>query len=61
MNCLIPDKHEQGDNNEDEGRWNFMVNVVQPQFNLHSADANVSILMSLIYFSTIYNDFEEMF
>jgi len=29
---------------EEEGTRHFMVNVVQPQFNLHSEEANVSKL-----------------
>lgn len=28
---------------EEEGTRHFMVNVVEPQFNLHSEDINVSI------------------
>lgn len=27
---------------EEEGTRHFMVNVIEPQFNLHSEDANVS-------------------
>ncbi|PKA48300.1 hypothetical protein AXF42_Ash020735 [Apostasia shenzhenica] len=36
------EKYEHSDAMEDEGTGHFMVNVVQPQFNLHSEDANVS-------------------
>lgn len=28
---------------EEEGTRHFMVNVIEPQFNLHSEDANVSL------------------
>ena len=28
---------------DSEGRRHFMVNVIEPQFNLHSEDANVSL------------------
>ena len=30
------------DDSEDDGTRHFMVNVIEPQFNLHSEDANVS-------------------
>lgn len=40
------EKHEQSDGIEDEGTWNFMVNVIQPQFNLHSEDANGRFLLA---------------
>lgn len=36
------DKHGFDDSDE-EGTRRFMVNVIEPQFNLHSEDANVSI------------------
>lgn len=37
-------KHVNDDGSEDdeEGTCNFMVNVIEPQFNLHSEEANVS-------------------
>lgn len=43
---------------EEEGTRHFMVNVIEPQFNLHSEEANVSckgyfsfrILFIFIYF-----------
>jgi len=37
----FPAKKENGDEPE-EGTRHFMVNIVEPQFNLHSEDANVS-------------------
>lgn len=30
------------DDSEEEGTRHFMVNVIEPQFNLHSEEANVS-------------------
>jgi len=38
---------------EEEGTRHFMVNVVQPQFNLHSEEANVSKL-PLHFFAKFY-------
>lgn len=40
-------KHGYIDDSEEEGTRHFMVNVIQPQFNLHSEEANVSELCSL--------------
>ena len=40
-------KNESLDDSEEESR-HFMVNVVEPQFNLHSEDANVSFQTSYI-------------
>lgn len=37
-------KTSNSSDSEEEGTRHFMVNVVQPQFNLHSEEANVSIL-----------------
>jgi len=31
------------DDSDTEGTRHFMVNVIEPQFNLHSEDANVSL------------------
>lgn len=39
-------KNEDVDNEEEEGTRHFMVNVVEPQFNLHAEDANVSFQTS---------------
>ena len=38
---LLPAKNENTDDLM-EGTRHFMVNVIEPQFNLHSEDANVS-------------------
>lgn len=35
-------KTEKVDDSEEEGTRHFMVNIIEPQFNLHSEDANVS-------------------
>lgn len=39
-------KNEIVDDAEEEGTRHFMVNVVEPQFNLHAEDANVSFQAS---------------
>jgi hypothetical protein len=41
--CL-PVRHGHIDDPDEEGTRHFMVNVIQPQFNLHSEEANVSQL-----------------
>ncbi|KAK8919195.1 hypothetical protein KSP39_PZI021895 [Platanthera zijinensis] len=43
-NLLV--KHEQSNDTEDEGKGHFMINVVQPQFNLHAEDANGRFLLA---------------
>jgi hypothetical protein len=40
---------------EEEGTRQFMVNIVQPQFNLHSEEANVSICTSFLLYTSIVN------
>lgn len=37
------------DDSDEEGTRHFMVNVVEPQFNLHSEEANVSSETITIY------------
>lgn len=39
---LLPEKLGISEDSEWEGTRDFMVNVIEPQFNLHSEDANVS-------------------
>lgn len=39
---VLPAKLADIEDNEGEGTRHFMVNVIEPQFNLHSEDANVS-------------------
>lgn len=40
------------ENSDDlDGTRHFMVNVIEPQFNLHSEDANVSIKQQIFIFS----------
>ena len=34
---------------EEDGTRHFMVNVIQPQFNLHSEEANVSVHFSAFF------------
>ena len=36
-------KPSNSSDSEEEGTSHFMVNIVQPQFNLHSEEANVGI------------------
>lgn len=40
--CLLPAKLADIEDTDGEGTRHFMVNVIEPQFNLHSEDANVS-------------------
>lgn len=40
--ALLPEKNESINDFEEEGTRHFMVNVIEPQFNLHSEEANVS-------------------
>jgi hypothetical protein len=42
--CDVALKPSNNNDSEEEGTRHFMVNVVQPQFNLHSEEANVSKL-----------------
>jgi hypothetical protein len=48
----LPAKYENTDESE-EGTQHFMVNVIEPQFNLHSEGANVSLnfILFLLRFS----------
>lgn len=39
-----------GSEEDEEGTCKFMVNVVEPQFNLHSEEANVSCLALALSF-----------
>lgn len=41
--CFICLGAEATNGSEEEGTRHFMVNVIEPQFNLHSEDVNVSI------------------
>lgn len=38
-------RHGDSVGSEEEGTRHFMVNVIQPQFNLHSEEANVSLVL----------------
>lgn len=51
---LFPEKSENSNDSEEEGTRHFMVNVIEPQFNLHSEEANVS---SNGYFNRSYNGY----
>lgn len=42
--CFPSAKNGSNDDLEEEGTRHFMVNIIEPQFNLHSEDANVSYL-----------------
>ncbi|XP_068654022.1 protein SABRE-like isoform X2 [Aristolochia californica] len=42
----LVEKHGKIDNSEEEGTRHFMVNVIQPQFNLHSEEANGRFLLA---------------
>ncbi|KAJ1691792.1 hypothetical protein LUZ63_015947 [Rhynchospora breviuscula] len=42
----IPVKHGHIDDSDEEGTRHFMVNVIQPQFNLHSEEANGRFLLA---------------
>ncbi|PPR86532.1 hypothetical protein GOBAR_AA34163 [Gossypium barbadense] len=42
-------KTEKVDGSEEEGTRHFMVNIIEPQFNLHSEDANVKPLKDLSF------------
>ncbi|KAG0466923.1 hypothetical protein HPP92_018503 [Vanilla planifolia] len=44
--CTSQEKYEHSDDAEDEGKGQFMINVVQPQFNLHSEDAHGRFLLA---------------
>ncbi|XP_065044089.1 protein SABRE-like isoform X1 [Musa acuminata AAA Group] len=49
IECLQSDivvKHGHIDDSEEKGKRNFMVNVIQPQFNLHSEEANGRFLLA---------------
>lgn len=57
----FPVKHGHIDDSEKEGTRQFMVNVIQPQFNLHSEEANVSDVLyvqlrknALMHFLLVY-------
>lgn len=50
---FLPVKHGNIDDFEDDGTRHFMVNVIEPQFNLHSEDANVS-------FGTLHGDLSNL-
>lgn len=41
---ILAEKHRETKDAEEDGTRHFMVNVIEPQFNLHSEDANVSSL-----------------
>lgn len=43
-------KHDRIDDSEEDGTRHFMVNVIEPQFNLHSEEANVSFGTSALDF-----------
>ncbi|KAK9005537.1 hypothetical protein V6N11_042965 [Hibiscus sabdariffa] len=43
---LERNKNEKGDDSEEEGSRHFMVNIIEPQFNLHSEDANGRFLLT---------------
>lgn len=45
------------DDSEDDGIRHFMVNVLQPQFNLHSEDANVSGALIMMSILSAFNSF----
>ena len=40
---MIAVKDGKLNDSEEEGTRHFMVNVIEPQFNLHSEEANVSL------------------
>lgn len=46
---MIAAKNRDTSDSEEDGTRHFMVNVIEPQFNLHSEDANVSCLETLQY------------
>lgn len=46
---LPPVKQENDCDTDEEGTCHFMVNVIQPQFNLHSEEAKVSMFLNALY------------
>ncbi|KAG8654887.1 hypothetical protein MANES_05G189400v8 [Manihot esculenta] len=45
---VFPARNESADDPDEEGTRHFMVNVIQPQFNLHSEEANGRFLLAAI-------------
>lgn len=41
---MVAGKDGKINDSEDDGTRHFMVNVIEPQFNLHSEEANVSCI-----------------
>lgn len=41
---MIAGKEVKKNDSEEDGTRHFMVNVIEPQFNLHSEEANVSFI-----------------